>query len=248
MGRPSEATAEARLLNGSFLATVKLVIEQEIDGLVDELEVGDAITRTITIRVRDLPAMFIPPVMLKAGDLSGLRAYPRDPMSEDLPGREAGRTTGRRVESMVYVIQEPGDHTLPEINLRWWNRRTGRVETARAPAVSFHVPVPPFAAAESDLASGSGRGEFGDRWIRFALAASILLVLVAVSAKVLRRRARGLLRGWEARRRRRAMSEPVRFRELQRIALRGTPGDLYRGLETWLGSNRRDAYDAVVAV
>jgi hypothetical protein len=219
-----------------FLATSRLVLEQSTEGAIDELEVGDAIKRTITVRARDLPAMFIPPLIPEGEEISGLRAYPQSPLSEDLPGREAGHTTGRRTESVTYVIEAPGEHTLPILTLRWWNRRTGRIETTEAPAISFRVPVPASSGATADGAAAAATGKFGDRLIRYGFATAMVLVLVALLASILRRRGRGLYSQWNARRRRRAASEPVRFRQLQRLARRGEPHEIYRALAVWLGS------------
>ena len=220
-----------------FLATSRLVLDQDIEGAVDELEVGDAITRTITVRARDLPAMFIPPLFPHGETFSGLRAYPQSPLSEDLPGREAGHTTGRRTESVTYVIEAPGEHTLPILALQWWNRRTGRIETTEAPAISFRVPVPARSEATADSAAATG--DFGARLFRFVFATAMLLVLIALAASILRRRGRELYSRWNARRRRRAASEPVRFRQLQRLARRGEAHEIYQALAVWLGSITR---------
>jgi hypothetical protein len=219
-----------------FLATSRLVMEQEVEGAVDELEVGDAITRTITVRVRDLPAMFIPPLFPDGEDLSGLRAYPQSPQSEDLAGHEAGRTTGSRIESVTYVIEEPGEYALPVLSLRWWNRRTGTIEITEAPAISFQVPVPAAATGADDVGSTRPTAGFGDRLIRFVIGVSVLLGLMVLLTKLLGERVRGLVLEWDERRRRRANSEPVRFRKLRRLLRRGKPHDIYGGLAMWLRS------------
>ena len=219
-----------------FLATSRLVLEQKIEGAVDDLEVGDAMTRTITVRVRDLPAMFIPPLFTDEQDLSGLHVYPQSPLSEDLPGNEAGRSTGSRIESITYVIEEPGDYTLPVLRLRWWNRRTGTIETTEAPAISFHVPVPAAAAGTDGVGSTRPNAGFGDQLIRFVIGLSVLLGLMVLLTKLLGARVRGLVLEWNARRRRRAKSEPVRFRQLRRLLRRGEPHEVYRGLAVWLDS------------
>jgi hypothetical protein len=169
------------------------VLEQEVEGAAGPLEVGDAITRTITVSVRNLPAMFIPPLIRDGEDLSGLRAYSRSPLSEDLPGREAGRTTGRRTESVTYPIEEPGNHTLPLVGLRWWNRRTGTIETAEAPAISLKVPLPEASPGTADGGDLDAVGGFGDRLIPFAMTASMLLASIALFAGPLRRRVRRLI-------------------------------------------------------
>jgi hypothetical protein len=227
--------APASLLD-PFLATSRLVLEQEVLGTVDELEVGDSIKRTITVRARDLPAMFIPPLFPDGASPSGLRAYPQSPVSQDLPVRDSDHTVGRRTESVTYVMEEPGDYTLPELDLRWWNRRTGRIETAEAPAISFQVSVPAVAVGMGDDGPSVAAGGFGDRLMRFTIATAMVLMLIALMVKAFRRPVRRLFLGWAARRRRRAASEPVRFRQLQRLARRGKPHDIYQALAIWLGS------------
>jgi hypothetical protein len=227
--------APASLLD-PFLATSRLVLEQEVLGTVDELEVGDSIKRTITVRARDLPAMFIPPLFPDGASPSGLRAYPQSPVSQDLPGRDSDHTVGRRTESVTYVMEEPGDYTLPELDLRWWNRRTGRIETAEAPAISFQVSVPAVAVGMGDDGASIVHGGSGDRLMRFAMATATVLVLTALMMRALHGPVRRLFLGWAARRRRRAASEPVRFRQLRRLARRGKPHDIYQALAIWLGS------------
>jgi len=223
-----------------FLATSRLVLEQKMEGRVEELEVGDAIKRTISVSVQNLPAMFIPPLippLLPDGvNLPGLRAYPQSPLSEDLAGREAGRTTGRRTESVTYLIEEPGEYRLPALSVRWWNRRTGKIETTEAEAFAFQVPVPEVSAGGTDGEGAADTGGFGDRAVQFALSTAMTIALIALLWRVFRRRVRGLLSRWQVRRRRRAVSEPVRFRQLRRLARRGKPHDIYRALAVWLGS------------
>jgi hypothetical protein len=227
--------ASASLLD-PFLATSRLVLEQKIEGTVDELEVGDSIKRTITVRARDLPAMFIPPLFPDGESPSGLRAYPQSPSSQDLPGRDSDHTIGRRTESVTYVMEEPGDYTLPVLELRWWNRRTGRIETAEAPAISFQVSVLAAAAGMDDDRASAATGGSRDRLMRFGIATGMVLVLIALMVRALRRPARRLFQGWAAWRRGRAASEPVRYRQLRRLARRGKPHDIYQALAVWLGS------------
>lgn len=211
-----------------FLATRRLVLEQSVDGDLDAPAVGDAIERAVTVTVNDLPSMFIPP-LLAAEHPHGLRGYASSPETEDVPGREAGRSIGRRMESVTYMIEEPGDYVLPAVRLRWWNRRTGAIETAEVPAFAFAVPTPPAATPPPDSTDAAAGRAVG-------LVPLVVFALLVALALAGRRRLRRVFEAWRASRARRADSEPVRFRQLSRAIGRAEPDVIYRRLKAWLQS------------
>jgi hypothetical protein len=217
--------AAARELD-PFVATRRLTLEQTLAGDVDAPAVGGAITRTIEVTVSDLPSMFVPPLLPDSAP-SGLRAYASSPETEDIPGRQLGRSTGSRIETMTYVIEEPGDYELPPVRLRWWNRRTGTIETAEAAAFTFSVAAPPEVAeltGTSDVATEPGT--------RFVLLVALVSTIGLALAN--RRRLQRLPQEWRASAARRAQSEPVRFKQLSHAVGRAQPGVIYRRLAAWL--------------
>ena len=70
-----------------YLAASQLTVEQSVQRSSDPLKVGDSITRTVTIKAEETPAMLLPPVTFPAVD--GLAVYPGQPSLQD---KTEGRT------------------------------------------------------------------------------------------------------------------------------------------------------------
>ena len=91
---------------------------------LEELRVGEPITRTLTVVAQGLTGAQIPPLQLQAGN--GYRAYPDQPqMSETV---DSNGVLGQRSESLAIVADQPGDIRLPEVIVKWWNTTTGQLE------------------------------------------------------------------------------------------------------------------------
>ncbi len=208
-----------------FLATRRLSLEQSIEGDLAAPAVGDAITRTVTVTVADLPSMFVPP-LIDDRPPAGLRAYARSPETEDVAGSAVGRSIGRRTETVSYLIEEPGDFVLPALKLRWWNRRTGTIEVAEAPALSFVVATPPVAESEGPPRPVLRRG------VAILVVLGFAFAIAFVFAG--RHRLQRLLDDWEHARARKANSEAVRYRELVHAVRRNEARLIYRQLGRWL--------------
>jgi hypothetical protein len=65
-----------------FLPTTSLAITQKFDKPLDHVEVGDTLTRTITITASKLRAMLIPPTKFEGQD--GIIIYPKQPSVDDI--------------------------------------------------------------------------------------------------------------------------------------------------------------------
>jgi hypothetical protein len=64
-----------------YLAAQHLTIEQSIQRSSEQLKVGDSVTRVVTVRAEETPAMLLPPITLAVVD--GLAVYPAQPSLED---------------------------------------------------------------------------------------------------------------------------------------------------------------------
>lgn len=126
-------------------------------------QVGEPITRTLTITAEGTTAAQLPDLGL--GALEGVQVYPDQPRGEDLtngPSPAAIKTL-----KFALVPTRPGPLTLPEIRLDWWDTRTDRarvavipartVQVAPAPGGTSSLPVAGTAspAPEPELESGS---------------------------------------------------------------------------------------------
>src|SRR6185437_3826143 len=124
-----------------FLAANRLAIEQTVQRSSDHLKTGDAVTRTVLIKAEGVPAMLLPPQRFAAID--GLALYPAQPSLEDKSAGRSDALLSTRVDSATYMLQRPGDYSLPAIDVRWWNLGSGKIETAHLDAVTLQVAVNP---------------------------------------------------------------------------------------------------------
>ncbi len=107
-GFPADAT---------WLPASNLNIEESWSTAPETLEVGESVTRTITLRGEGLQGAQLPPVTFTAQE--GLRYYPDQP---DVGDSEAGSgLVGQRRDSAALVASRAGDFTLPELRIPWWD-------------------------------------------------------------------------------------------------------------------------------
>jgi hypothetical protein len=132
-----------------FLAAGGLTIEQAVRRSSEQLKVGDSVTRTVTMKAEETPAMLLPPVTFPSVD--GLAVYPTQPALQDKTDGRSDALSATRTDSATYILQKPGEYSLPAIDVRWWNVAERRVETAHLDAVTMQVAANP--AVQSSEAS-----------------------------------------------------------------------------------------------
>ena len=131
-----------------FIAAESLTLEHQVDGEPDNLEPGDAFTRTVTARVTGMSPIFLPR-LIPSFMTTGISAYPKEPIVTEEAEREG--ITGDRVESVTYVAEAGGRSSAPPIRLRWFNLRTQRVETTEAPGFEIISRGPPLPAPSTAI-------------------------------------------------------------------------------------------------
>jgi len=173
-----------------YLAASQLTVEQSVQRSSDPLKVGDSITRTVTIKAEETPAMLLPPVTFPAVD--GLAVYPGQPSLQDKTEGRTDALTATRTDSATYILQQSGDYVLPAIDVRWWNVGEGRVETAHLDAVTMQVApnpaVQPTAASapKARLNWTAIVDLIADHWLSVLLAALVVAGLIRVAPGVVR--------------------------------------------------------------
>ena len=210
-----------------FVSATKLTVEQTVERSSEQLKVGDAVTRMVTITAEGPPAMLLPPQSF--AEIDGLRKYPAQPALDDKSAGRSGDSVAMRVDAATYMLERPGQYALPAIDIRWFDVATGKVEVAHADAAAFTVA--------GDLGSDDSSGRtwtwrdvvdvVAVRW-PIALAAAVVLAILAWFAP------RGISAVAKAIWRRRAaylQSEAWAFRQLR--AARGA-GRTYSRLLAWL--------------
>ncbi|MCF8470859.1 MAG: hypothetical protein K9G30_08745 [Parvibaculum sp.] len=131
-----------------FFSASDLEMEERFDPPPDDLKVGDAFRRLITIRAAGATAMLIP--QLSFGAAKGLGVYPSEARLEDVSAGRGEIGAGLRIEEAAYSASEAGEYVLPPVALRWWNRERGRVEESVLPARRIRVAPAPLRASSGD--------------------------------------------------------------------------------------------------
>ena len=118
-----------------WLPARKLSLQEQWPTEPPKFKVGEAVTRTLTLRAEGLTAAQLPEIDEGAGN--DFKTYP-DQASLDDQKQDKG-IIGTRTEKIAMIASHAGEYTLPEITINWWNSQTNRSETARLPARKITV-------------------------------------------------------------------------------------------------------------
>ena len=119
----------------NWLPAENLHISEHWSAGLDNMKVGEPISRTITITAKGLTAAQIPP--LTSSSIDGLTFYQDQAQTDDQKTKNG--IQGSRIETTAIVPNKDGKYTLPEIRIEWWNTKTQEYEVASLPAVSLSV-------------------------------------------------------------------------------------------------------------
>jgi hypothetical protein len=128
----------------TWLPAANISIEESWSGSVENLAIGDSVTRNIRLTASGLSSSLLPGIIYK--DMDGLKFYSDQPTRED-SANDVG-ITGSRSEGTAIVPSEAGEFVIPEVVVPWWNTTTDTLERAVIPARTLSV-VPGTAAAQS---------------------------------------------------------------------------------------------------
>ncbi len=98
-------------------------------------QVGEPVTRTFMVTADGLSGSQIPALAMP--EVDGLRYYPDQNQHQDSVGEKG--ITGTLTQSLAIVPTQPGQLTLPEIRVPWWNMRSQQLEYATVPARTIDV-------------------------------------------------------------------------------------------------------------
>jgi hypothetical protein len=186
----------------------------------DPVKPGAAFTRTITVEARDVAGMVLPAFRFEPP--SGLRVYPQPPLVQDRT--ERGELTGKRVETLTYVCEQPGTFSLPALALAWWDPDQQKLKRVELPGQSFEVVAEPQPPAVSIPAAPKPRRT----WIWVV---GLVALLAGVASLFL---APHLRAWWERRRKVAAESESAYFQVFERACHTGDARATLQALLAWL--------------
>lgn len=136
--------------NATWLPARALELEQSWSADPAHLQVGDSLTRNITLRAEGLLGAQLPPVDF--GAPSGLRFYADQPEISDREGAEG--VIGERRDSAALVASDAGEWVLPAVEIAWWDTSTETLQVARLPEQRIVVET----AAGRQVAGGGSAG------------------------------------------------------------------------------------------
>lgn len=160
-----------------------------------QAHVGDPVTMDLQLQADGLTAAQLPDMSALLALPAGLKAYPDQPKLKDLPHGED--IVGDREQSVALIADQPGQFTIPELRVTWWDTQANQLREAVLPArtlvveaapgsgVPMPAPTPksaPAAAtstARSSTAPAAGADAGAARWISLGFGLLWLATLAA---------------------------------------------------------------------
>jgi hypothetical protein len=113
----------------------QLTLNESWSANLDQLKVGEPVTRTLIITADGLTGGQIAPIENTAVD--GLTFYPDQAQTKDTKSPQG--VQGSRVETVAIIPTHGGDFTLPAVKIEWWNNKTQSMETTTLPEKRLHA-------------------------------------------------------------------------------------------------------------
>ena len=205
----------------SLVTSTDFEVTETWDPDSDTATVGDAVTRTITVRARDVLGLALPPMPTSAPP--GLRAYPSDPVTDDRSNR--GQITGSRTDTTTFVCETAGSASFPALAYVWWNPDSETLDTIRLPEHTLDIapaPVEPDAARVEPVTTASDH--------RVAIVSFVIGATFAILFIAFRKRLHDVFVDV---RRRIVASEWARFRRCLKACRRNDARDAYACVRAW---------------
>lgn len=136
------------------------------EGLPAQLEVGQPLTRILSLRAQGVVGEQLPEFSVPA--IAGLKIYQDKPQIQSLPGADS--MSASRDEKWAVIAQKTGSLTLPEISVSWFDTASGTERFAVLPETTIEVvpaatdasvpepPVPDSTSAQGTTDSGQTSG------------------------------------------------------------------------------------------
>ncbi len=118
-----------------WIPAAGLKLEESWSTLPDRLEIGDSVTRTITVIAEGIDGSQLPPVT--QAEIPGIKMYPDQPRSENTRNNDG--VTGIGINSTALLITEPGEFLLPPVRVPWWDTNSNTLRYAEIPAKQIRV-------------------------------------------------------------------------------------------------------------
>lgn len=131
--------------NSAWLPARSLTLTDSWNPEPAQSQVGDSLTRTLSLKAEGLSSAQLPPLPSPA--VNGVRLYPDQPQLSNQPG-DLG-LVGTREERVAVVPAHSGAIEMPAIDIVWWNTRDDRLEHSTLPARRLQVVDNPTLAVDT---------------------------------------------------------------------------------------------------
>ncbi|TVT83567.1 BatD family protein [Pseudomonas sp. H3(2019)] len=128
--KPADYPADA-----PWLPARSLSLSESWNPTPDHVQVGDSMTRSLTLKAEGLASSQLPP--LPATETSGLRRYPDQPQLSNQPGDRG--LIGIREDREALVPIRIGQIELPPVDVVWWNTLQDHLERSSLPARTLNA-------------------------------------------------------------------------------------------------------------
>lgn len=132
---PIEIRVDPPAREHAWLPAGNVSLQDDWQGKVVSMTVGEPATRTLTLTATGLPAARLPLSQINVPE--GFKSYPDQPDRTDHPGEQG--ITGVLQQKLALVATRPGHYRLPAIDLDWWDTAQGRWQKAHLAAVELEV-------------------------------------------------------------------------------------------------------------
>ncbi len=175
---------------GTWLVAKEVILTEKWNKDLNQLKVGDVLERTITIVAKGTLPQFIPNLS-EEQQVKWASTYPKDPLLKDFKG--GGDVSGQSSQTVTYLLEKPGNFTLPAIVLSFWNPYTSKMQDRSIAEKKLHIAENPdlgiLATLRDSLQATSGTsGEqvqkkgilhiLGMPWYEFAGIVIVLLIVI----------------------------------------------------------------------
>jgi len=215
----------------TLVSTTKMEAVEKWNPNQTTVHVGDAITRTISLRAPDVLGMGFPP--LRFEPVEGVAIYPKSPQIQDKTYR--GDIVGERIETVVYVCEREGDITLPGLVIPWFDLKAKALKQIRFPEHSIRVaPNPAFTNISEEIRKKDIQPKRHFSWRGW-----IILLAVVAALSIAAHRYFHRIRAWRNNRKILIKtSEAFLFKKLTTDAKANDPQAVVNQAARWLQSLR----------
>lgn len=224
-----------------LITAANVVVKESYQPRATELQVGDSITRIVTVSADDIQALVLPPIEFV--DIEGLATYPGEPTLRNQTNRGQYRAT--RTDAVTYMVEQAGEYVLPPIELIWFDPASRRVRKPGLPERAFTAEPNPDAmlggtTEEPEQAKDVNLEELTGRlleWLADNLQLISLLVGGLYLLNLLNRRYRiGLIEYLQRKRLERATSPESYFKHLEAACRSGDPQAINNAFWQWMSA------------